>query len=177
VAHLQRHADEFEEFCRREQSRLIGVLGLYCGDFDVAEEIAQEAFARVWRDWSRVREKDSPAAWTQRVGINLANSLYRRRKAERRMRERVGGSSSVLPPDCADRVTVQRALSALPDRQRAVLILRFYLDYSVNETAFALNMPPGTVMTHTSRGLARLRKLIGDVEFVPARTVPEAARA
>src|SRR5688500_17429750 len=58
-------ADEevFAEFCRREHQRLVGALGLYCGDFDLAEELAQEALARVWRDWATVQRKDSPAAW------------------------------------------------------------------------------------------------------------------
>ena len=52
---MQRNPEEFAAFCRAEQSRLIAALGLYCGDFDVAEEIAQETLARMWRDWDKVR--------------------------------------------------------------------------------------------------------------------------
>lgn len=158
----QRIADEFAGFCEREQSRLVAAVGLYCGDFDVAEEIAQEALARVWRDWSKVCKKESPAAWTQRVAINLANSHFRRKQAERRARDRLDRPADAVEDlSIDDRLTLQSALAQLPARQRAVLIMRFYLDYSVAQTAAALGIPEGTVMTHTSRGLERLRRRMG----------------
>ena len=72
-------------FCQRVRPRLVGTLGLLCGDRDVGEELAQETLARVWLRWGRVRELDEAlaTAWTYRVGINLANSWLRRRVAER----------------------------------------------------------------------------------------------
>ena len=167
-------ADEevFAEFCRREHQRLVGALGLYCGDFDVAEELAQEALARVWRDWSSVQRKDSPAAWTHRVAMNLASSHFRRRRAERRMRERLPAAAAGHVVDVTDGLAIREALQELPARYRAVLVLRFYLDYSVAETAAALGLPQGTVTTFTRRGLERLGRHIG-----VTREMWEAARA
>ena len=165
---MERNPHEFAEFCRAEQPRLVATLGLYCGDFDVAEEIAQETFARMWRDWEKVRTKDSPSAWAQRVGFNLANSFYRRKMAERRMRSRLGTPREAAhTPDVPDQLAIQAALSQLPSNQRAVLILRFYLDYSVAETAAALRLPQGTVTTHTRRGLQRLRRSIDEPLLLP----------
>ena len=165
---MERNPHEFAEFCRAEQPRLVATLGLYCGDFDVAEEIAQETFARMWRDWEKVRTKDSPSAWAQRVGFNLANSFYRRKMAERRMRSRLGTPREAAhTPDVPDQLAVQAALSHLPSNQRAVLILRFYLDYNVAETAAALGLPEGTVTTHTRRGLQRLRRWIDEPLLLP----------
>ena len=165
---MQRNPEEFAAFCRAEQSRLIAALGLYCGDFDVAEEIAQEKLARVWRDWDKVRAKDSPAAWAQRVGFNLASSIYRRKQAEHRMRARLDAPEHMSStPELADQLTVQAALATLPAKQRAVLILRYYLDYSVADTAAALGLPQGTVTTHTRRGLQRLRGWIDEPALTP----------
>src|SRR5918992_733978 len=98
-------------FCRREHPRLVGALSLYCGDLFLAEELAQEALARVCRDWSRVRRMDHPAAWAQRVAINLANSQFRRRAAERRARQRLeaGAMQHEDAPDAAVAITVRTA--------------------------------------------------------------------
>ena len=156
-------ADEevFADFCRREHPRLVGALGLYCGDFHLAEELAQEALARVWRDWPAVQRKDSPEAWTYRVAMNLASSHFRRRRAERRARERLSVPEEAVAVDVGDSVVIRDALQELPARYRAVLVLRFYLQYSVAETAAALQMPTGTVTTLTRRGLQRLSRRIG----------------
>lgn len=75
-------------FCRVQYLRLVGLLGLYCDDRGVGEELAQETLARVWRKWPRVHHLDHPEEWAERVGINLANSHFRRILAERRARRR-----------------------------------------------------------------------------------------
>lgn len=68
-------------FCRLEHPRLVGTLGLYTGDADLAEELAQDALLRACRDWDRVRTFAAPGAWVHRVAINLANSAFRSRAA------------------------------------------------------------------------------------------------
>ena len=75
--------DELGAFCRAEWSRLVGALSLYTGDADLAEELAQEAVARVCRHWRKVRKMDAPAAWLHRVARNLAHSHYRRARVAR----------------------------------------------------------------------------------------------
>ena len=70
---------EFSAFCVEVHPRLVGALSLYCGEPAVAEELAQEALAIAFRDWSKVRRMDDQAAWSFRVGFNLCNSYFSRR--------------------------------------------------------------------------------------------------
>lgn len=153
--------DEFAAFCRIELPRLVGAIGLYCGDAHVAEEIAQEALARVWRKWRTVSAARAPGAYAQRTAINLANSYYRRKRAERRAAAMLTPPSVVVDADVGDRLVVRRALADLSQRQRAVLVLRYYLGYTVDETAAALGLAPGTVMSNSMRGLERMRRSLG----------------
>jgi DNA-directed RNA polymerase specialized sigma24 family protein len=79
----------FSAFCAEVHPRLVGALSLYCGERTVAEELAQEALALAFRDWSKVQQTDDGAGWVFRVGFNLCNSHFRRRAAERRANARV----------------------------------------------------------------------------------------
>lgn len=150
---------ELIAFCEREYPRLVGSLGLYCGDRHVAEDIAQEALVRVARDWGRVRSMRSPQAWTHRVAINLANSHYRRRQAEARANERSSRGVDGVHHDAdpGDAVVVRAAVSRLPQRQRAAVVLRFYLGHSLAEVAQLMDAPLGTVKSLVHRGVAALR--------------------
>ena len=146
-----------EQFCRSMFPRLVGVLGLYCGDRDAGEDLAQEALARACRDWRRVRAMDAPEAWVTRVGLNLAKSWGRRRTAARKATARHGPTTGVGTLDPADRLAVQRAVAALPDRQRAAVVLRYFADMSVEQTAAVMKCAPGTVKALTSQGIAGLK--------------------
>lgn len=75
---------ELEVFYMAEYPRVLGALSLYVGDAALASELAQEVFVRVCRDWPRVSTMERPGAWAHRVGMNLANSWFRRRRAEQR---------------------------------------------------------------------------------------------
>jgi RNA polymerase sigma factor (sigma-70 family) len=151
--------DELVAFCRAEHLRLVGLLSLYCRDRYVAEELAQDTIVRVIGDWSRVRRLDSPSAWAHRVAINLANSHLRRRLAERRALRRLSHRSVTEQhdPDTPTAVAVRAAVAGLPRRERAVVVLRFFADFSVREVADLLGMPEGTVKTLTARALAGMR--------------------
>jgi RNA polymerase sigma-70 factor (sigma-E family) len=150
---------EFVALYQREHARLVGTLGLLVGDRFLAEELAQEALIRACRDWEKVRGLDRPAAWLHCVAINLAMSSHRRHRAEQRMLRRVSGreSDAVHDPDTATAETVRRALRQLPIDLRAVVVLRFYADLSVTDTAAVLRIPEGTVKTKTRRALTGLR--------------------
>jgi RNA polymerase sigma-70 factor (sigma-E family) len=157
------HASERPDaiaYCERVRPRLVGVLTLYCGDPATAEEHAHDALIRVWQNWDSVRRMSSPDAWVMRVAINVANSWWRRRVAERRALARMAGRRAE-EPGSADPVGVEvrRAVAALPRRQRMAIVLRFYLDMSINETAALMNCTTGTVKAHTHKGLAALRSL------------------
>ena len=153
---------DLDAFCRREHPRLVGALTLHCGDPHVAAELAQEALARACDQWSSVRRMDAPGAWVHRVALNLASSWFRRRAAERRASGRFAGRQVEDPgPDRADALAVRTAVATLPARQRTALVLRYYSDLSVEQTAEAMRCAPGTVKSLTSQALAALRERAG----------------
>lgn len=111
---------------------------------------------RVCQRWEQVRAKGSPEAWAHRVALNLAHSWYRRRAAERRALARHGAQAPVAPAS-ADDLAVRTAVARLPHPERQVLVLRYYLDYSVREAADLTGRSPEAVRTITHRGVSRLR--------------------
>lgn len=147
-----------DDFCHREYGRLFGTLRLYCGDVWLAEELAQEALARLVRNWDQVQRMQSPVGWLHRVAVNLANSSFRRRAAERRALQRAGSSAARYDdPDSPTLVAVREAVRSLPARQREVVILRFFHDLSVRDTAQRMGCAEGTVMGMLSDAVRSLR--------------------
>lgn len=155
--------DELAAFCRGEHARLVAALDLYCGSLPMAEDLAQETLARVCKDWERIRDLEAPGAYAHRIALNLATSAFRRRAVERRvgLRLRAEERGAWSDPDGATAVAVREALQRLRRQQRQVLVLRYFLGYSLAETAELLGMPVGSVKTHAHRGLALLREVLG----------------
>lgn len=121
------------------------------GDRSDAEEVAQEALTRALTRWRRVHEYAEP--WVVRVSTNLAIDAARRRARHREeLTERVA-----VDAYADERVDLVRALSALPKRQREVVVLRFLGDFSEANVATTLGLSTGTVKSHSSRGLQALR--------------------
>ena len=154
---------EFVEVCRREHARLVGLLALYTGDQGVAEDLAQETLVRLHLHWSRVQTMGSPGGWLATVGLNLARSWWRRRFAEQRAHRRHGLPVAAAPTDVADVLAVRAAVAALPPRQRAALVLRYYAGLPVAETAAALGCAEGTVKSLTNRAVSNLRTTLRDL--------------
>ncbi len=145
-------------FCTEQHPRLVGMLGLYCGDRAVAEEISQEALMKACRQWHSLSAKQDPEAWITRVAFNLTNSYYRRKRAEYRARDRFRSrviTESESDPSLA--ISLRRALAALPRRQRTVLILHYYLDLPFPEVAAFMDIPVSTAKSLSGRAVARLR--------------------
>ena len=150
--------DEPAAFCRSIRDRLVGSLTLYCGDRAVAEELAQETLVRVWERWDRVGAMASPEAWTYRTAFNLASSWGRRRSAERRANRRsLPVDDLATTPDTPTVEAVRAAVAALPPKQRAAVVCRFYLAMTVADTAETLGCAEGTVKSTTHQALASLR--------------------
>lgn len=147
-----------DDYCGDEYARLFGTLRLYCNDRWLAEELAQEALARLVRQWDRVQVMDAPGAWLHRVAINLANSSFRRRRAERRATSRAPAvRDSYVDPDSPTIVAVRQAVRALPARQREVVILRYFQDLSVRATATRMNCAEGNVKRMLADAIRSLR--------------------
>jgi RNA polymerase sigma-70 factor (sigma-E family) len=146
--------DDFEEFVRGRHVELLRFAYLLCGDRHLAEDLVQDALERTGMAWQRVQRQDDPEGYVRRT---ITNRFLNRLRALRR--ERLTGD----PPErgYVDREPPDRAvwdlLAKLPHRQRAVLVLRFYLDYSESQIAQVLGCSAGTVKSTTSRALAKLR--------------------
>ena len=153
-------AQDFAEFCRDAQPRLVRALTLHCGDLGVAEQLTQETLAVVWMKWTRVREMAVPLEWTFKVAFNQSNSWFRRQHAEacalRRLRAHPPPHEAA--PD--DGSEVRQALQAVPARQRTALVLRYYCDLPVDQTARVMGCASGTVKALTHQGIRSLRQAL-----------------
>ena len=128
------------------------------GDRDEANDIAAEALSRAYARWGSVADHAQP--WVVTVAGRAALDLVRRRSTARRfLRTAVPQRAQEEQPEL--RLDLQRALLALPTRQREVLVLRHLADCSEQETARVLGLSTGTVKSHSSRGLAALRAHLG----------------
>lgn len=154
-------AVDFETFCLGQNVGLIRMLTLYCGDGEVARDLTQEALARAWVHWHKVRRMDRPDLWVRRVALNLAKSHFRRGRVARAAQWR-RAESTVAVSDPADRLCMQEAMGHLTERQRASVVLRFFEDLSVEQTAALMGCSAGTVKKLTARALERLRQRIDE---------------
>jgi RNA polymerase sigma factor (sigma-70 family) len=152
---------DLADFCRREHPRLVGTLSLYCGDAELAQDVAQEALARACAHWPRVSQMGSPGAWVHRVAINEANSVLRRRRALRRIHVllRSDALRSLDPPDVEGDLALRAAMARLPAGQRGALVLRFFADMTAEQAAQALGCTPQAVRNRTNRAVEALRRL------------------
>ena len=120
--------------------------------------MAQEACARAYSRWSSVHEYAEP--WCVRVASNLALDALRARARSARRQEKLHAVPLHEGPGSDERLDLYAALSALPRRQREAVMLRYLGDQSEQQTAAALGCSVGSVKTHASRGLARLREVM-----------------
>jgi RNA polymerase sigma-70 factor (ECF subfamily) len=138
----------FDAFFRAAKTPLVSMAYLLCGDLQAAQDLTQEAFLRTWSRWPRIRRYDDPQAWTRRVLYNLIISRGRSIKVRRRP---VESPRSVPPPD-ESHLMLAAALRALPQDQMRALILHDGAGLSVQEVAFEMKVPEGTVKSWLSRG-------------------------
>jgi RNA polymerase sigma-70 factor (sigma-E family) len=134
---------------------------LLTGDWGQAEELAQEAMARTFAAWSRVRGYDRPAAYARKVLVNRHRSLLRRAAVEARHALMSRPQESQESDFGGDDLVQWQALQHLSARQRTAIVLRYYLDLPEAEVARLLGVPVGTVKSLVHRGLARLRDQLG----------------
>jgi RNA polymerase sigma-70 factor (sigma-E family) len=162
---VRRSADDPETYAEvfaHHQPYVLRLAYLLCGDRHRAEDLAAEAFARVYPHWRRGAVLDE-RAYLRRAVVNEANSRGRRSVLERRELERrtaAGRGDRRADDHVVDRDLIHHALRQLPARQRAVIVLRYYEDLTEADTAAVLGMRIGTVKSQTARGMARLRTIL-----------------
>lgn len=144
---------------------LVRLAYLMVHDVTLAEDIVQDALVTVHQRWSSLRDPHAALGYVRRTVVNGARSALRHqgvvdRYARRTDEDRVGVSPEQTALDRAEHDEMLRALGSLSDKQREVLILRYYGDLSEAEIADALGISRGAVKTHAHRGLAHLRSVV-----------------
>jgi RNA polymerase sigma-70 factor (sigma-E family) len=163
--------DGFAEFVALRSAALLRTAWLLTGDPTRAEDLLQSALAAVWRRWRHVPPTGDPQAYVRRTMVNLYASWWRRRwrgEVPTALPPEPAGTGPELAGAVANRDAVRRALARLSRQQRAVVVLRYAEDLSVEETARVLGCSPGTVRVQAFRALAELRADPGLRPAVPA---------
>ena len=147
---------EFQSFVAGRMDRWRRSAYLMCQDWHTADDLVSVTVAKLYRHWRSVRAADNPDAYAQRVLTRVWIDERRRpwRREERLVEPDLDGT---IAPEVTDREFLSTLLASLGRRQRAVVVLRFYLDYSVEETAEILGISQGTVKSQSARGLQALR--------------------
>lgn len=149
---------------------LVRLSVLLLHDQGAAEEVVQDAFVAMHGRWSRLRDPANALAYLRQTVVNRSRSVLRHRGVVERHAARQAPPPDQAPADDAldgtgRRAAVLDALRRLPNRQREVLALRYYLDLSEAEIADTLGIARGSVKAHASRGAATLRSLLADSHF------------
>ncbi|MGY6018083.1 SigE family RNA polymerase sigma factor [Streptomyces spinosirectus] len=160
----QVRAEEYAEFAAVRAGHLYrSACLLTAGDTHLAEDLVQETLGRLYVSWRRVARVGNPAGYAQTVLLRTFLTHQRRRSSTER-------AMDVLPDrpddgagrDMPLRLTLLQALARLPAKDRAVVVLRYWEDRSVEETAQVMNVSSAAVRTRCVRALGRLRELLGE---------------
>lgn len=153
---------EFVAFFAATWPRLFRTTYAVAGDKQHTEDALQTAFANAWARWNQVSAADDRVAYVRRMAINAA--LARHRRAHVRRESSVPVLPDLVAPDddWPEREATWRAVSSLPPRQRAVVVLRYYEGLTESEIADLLGCRPGTVKSQASAALATLRTRLED---------------
>jgi RNA polymerase sigma-70 factor (sigma-E family) len=157
---------EFREFMHARWPVMVRLAYGLTGDQGHAEDVAQAAFARAYASWPRVRRSGNPDAYVRQIVVNENRNRFRKRRVTERLTDSPPESGLVdvartdTTRDYDERSALIAALQRLGPRQRAVIVLRYWMDLTEHQTAAALNCSVGTVKSQASRGLATLRDSI-----------------
>ena len=150
---------EFTEFVRSRRSRLLGVAYLLCGNRHAAEDLVQIALAKLYVAWPRVRRLGGEDAYARRVLVNVSIDEHRRPWRREQANERVPDTPvRAAAHDLEDKHELLQALGSIPPGQRQIVILRYWLDLSIEEVAADLDISTGTVKSQSAKALNNLRR-------------------
>jgi RNA polymerase sigma-70 factor (sigma-E family) len=154
----------FTEFAAASRDRLRATAYLLCGDWERASDHVQEGLIRVYVAWPRLVRRGSEFAYARKAVVSAFLDASRKRSStERPTSERPDcASGEDLAAAVVDREILMAALARLPGRQRACVVLRYFEELDVRETAAALGCSEGTVKSQTSRALVSLRAMFLD---------------
>ena len=153
---LDGHPDDFRYLVRRYQAVLLAHLAGQLGNRDTAEEAAQETLVRAYFGLEKLKKRESFFPWL----LGIANRVAKEQQRSEQRRQQVGDllSEEASEPELSQDYALERAITALPESHRQVVLLRYYGNCSCNQVAEQLDMPLGTVTKTLSRAYAMLRK-------------------
>jgi RNA polymerase sigma-70 factor (sigma-E family) len=157
--------DAFRAFALSRRPALRRTAYLLCGDWHQADDLVQAALVKLYVAWPRIRSGEQPDAYMHRILVRCYLDERRRPWRRESSVEIVDDRGAVARPT-DELLDLRAALARLPRRQRATLLLRFWVDASVAQTADALGCSEGTVKSQTARALNTLRELLGDPALV-----------
>jgi RNA polymerase sigma-70 factor (sigma-E family) len=150
----------FREFASACAPSLFRSAWLLTGDWHAAEDLVQDALARMYRIWGGIARIDNPAAYAQTVLAREFLTVRRRRSSTERPAAELP-ETGAAGPDSDLRVSLAAALAQLPKRERAVIVLRYLADRSVEQVAVDLGRSPSAIKVQSMRALAKLRAVLG----------------
>lgn len=153
-------ADEFADFVRATGTQLYRQALLLTGDHHLAEDLTQVAYARVYASWRRIARADNPVAYARTVLLNVFLSHRRLRRSGELPSDLHVDREDSAPVDTATGLDLLAALATLSRLDRAVVVLRYWEDRSVVDTARDLGLTETAVRTRSRRALQRLRPLV-----------------
>jgi RNA polymerase sigma-70 factor (sigma-E family) len=156
--------DEFTAFADAASSGLLGTAFLLCGDWHTAEDLTQTTLAKLFAAWHGIRNRDAVHAYARRTLLNTFLVDCRRK---RRREVLTSDASQYADPvaraqDPELRLALTDALATLAPKARAVIVLRYWDDMSVDQVAALLGCSPGNVKSQSARSLEKLRQVLGD---------------
>ena len=159
---------DFASYVAARRTSLRRTAYLLTGDWDRAEDVVQDALTRLYVHWRRAQRSGSIDAYCRRTVVNAFLAEGRRPWRRERSTDAVPETSYADPSGGSDsRDQLRRALASLGPSQRAVVVLRYWDDLSVEETASILGTSAGNVKSQAARGLARLREVLAAAEVGP----------
>jgi RNA polymerase sigma-70 factor (sigma-E family) len=155
---VRRDSEEFTSFVVASQPRLRRTAYLMCGDWQLASDYVQEALLRVYRHWPKLQRDGRGFSYARKALVSVVIDDKRRRSSsEVPVAEVADRASTDATSSSAERDLLSRCLAQVPSRQRACLVLRYFDDLSVSDTAVVLGCSEGTVKSQTARGLVTLQ--------------------
>lgn len=154
----------FAAFFETDSARLVRLGTFLTGDADRGADLAQEALARTYTNWGRIKS-EGPGPYARRILVHLVRSQHRRALVERKHQTRPIDRVDSHAPRIDDWLLISHALQELPPMRRSIVVLRYYEDLPEREIAEILDLPLGTVKSGLHRALAQLKPLLQDASM------------
>lgn len=155
--------ERFADFVRAHSASLFRTAYLMTGDYQRAEDVLQDSLVRIYQRWMRVDRMASPLGYSRKVVLSRAASWWRKRSSHETPLPLADEPEWSGPfDDLAEHQRVWQAVLGLSQRQRAVMVLRYYEDLSEAQIAETLGIAPGTVKSHSHAALRRLNEVLGE---------------